>query len=81
MNKKWSEMTPAEKKKLIFLCIYAAIALVFIILDLSGVWKNEVGQYMLCVYFVIEGVVTWKKSKKMAILDIVLGIVLLLGTF
>lgn len=81
MNKKWSEMSPAEKKKLIVLCICAAIALVFIVLDLSGTWKNEVGQYMLSAYFVIEGAVTWKKSKKMAILDIVLGIVLLAGTF
>ena len=81
MNKKWSEMTPAEKKKFIALCACAAIALVFIVLDLTGVWQNKIGSYLISVCFLIEGVTTWKKNTKMAILDIVLGIVLLLGTF
>ena len=80
MNKKWSEMTPAEKKKFIALCIFAAIALVFIVLDLTGVWKNKIGSYFISVFFVIEGVLTFKNNKKMAILDIVLAVVWLLGT-
>ena len=80
MNKKWSEMTPAEKKKFIAICIFAAIALVFIVLDLTGVWKNKIGTYMISALFLIEGVLNWKDNTKMAILDIVLAIVWLLGT-
>ena len=80
MNKKWSEMTPAEKKKFVVLCVVAAIALVFVFLDLTGVWQNKIGTYMISAFFLIEGVVTFKNNKKMAILDIVLAIVWLLGT-
>ena len=79
MNKKWSEMTPAEKKKFVGLCVCTAIALVFIILDLTGAWKNKIGSYMISVFFLIEGVLTFKTNKKIAILDIVLAIVWLLG--
>ena len=79
MNKKWSEMTPAEKKKFIALCALAAIALVFVVLDLTGVWTNKIGTYMISVFFLIEGVMTWKQNVKIAILDILLAIVWLLG--
>ena len=79
MNKKWNEMTPAEKKKFIVLCVFAAIALVFIFLDLIGVWQNKIGSYLISVFFLIEGLLTFKNNKKMAILDIILAIVWLLG--
>ena len=62
MNKKWSEMTPAEKKKFIVLCVCAAIALVFVVLDLTGVWKNKIGSYMISVFFLIEGVLNFKSN-------------------
>lgn len=80
MNKKWSEMTPAEKKLTIALYVYAAIALVFVVLDMTGVWKNEIHTIMISIFFLGEGIVTWKKNTKMAILDFVLAIVWLLGT-
>ena len=80
MNKKWSEMTPAEKKKFIALCAVAVLAFVFVVLDLTGVWKNKIGTYMISALFLIEGVLNWKNNTKMAILDIVLAIVWLLGT-
>ena len=80
MNKKWSEMTPAEKKKFIAICAVAALAFVFVVLDLTGVWKNKIGTYMISALFLIEGVLNWKDNTKMAILDIVLAIVWLLGT-
>lgn len=79
MHKKWSEMTPAEKKQFIVLCAVAAIALVFVVLDLTGVWKNKVGTYLISALFLIEGLLTWKENTKMAILDIILAIVWLLG--
>ena len=65
MNKKWSEMTPAEKKKFIVLCVFAAIALVFIFLDLTGAWKNKIGTYMISVFFLIEGVLTEEEKARM----------------
>ena len=80
MNKKWSEMTPAEKKKFIAICAVSALALVFVVLDLTGVWKNKIGTYTISALFLIEGVLNWKNNIKMAILDIVLAIVWLLGT-
>lgn len=80
MNKKWSEMTPAEKKKFVALCILAAFALVFVVLDLTGLWQNKIGSYLISVFFLFEGVMNFKNNKKMAILDIVLAIVWLLGT-
>ena len=81
MDKKWNEMTQNEKKKFIAVCIYAAISLVFVVLDFTGVWKNVVYQYMLAAYFLFEGVMNLKKSPKMAALDIVLAVVWLLGAF
>ena len=81
MNKKWNEMTSTEKKMVIAACIYVVIALVFAVLDVTGVWKNDVCTYMMCLFFLVEGVLTWKTNSKMAILSIVLSIVFLLGTF
>ena len=79
MNKKWSEMTPAEKKRFVALCVIAAIALVFIVLDLIGAWQNKIGTYMISVFFLIEGVLNFKNNKKIAILDLALAVVWLLG--
>ena len=81
MNKKWNEMTPAEKIKLIAICIYVVIALVFVVLDLAGVWKNDVCAYMLAAFFLVEGVVSWKKNRNVAITELILSVVMVLGTF
>ena len=77
MKKEWSKMTPTEKKLMVLLCIYVAIALVFVALDLSGMWKNKVYKYMTVVFCLGEGVVEWKKNRKMALLDLVLAVVFL----
>ena len=80
-EKKWSEMTSADKGKFFAVCIYGLIALGFCILDLTGKWKNEVCMYMLSAYFLFDGVMDWKKNRKMAISSICLAIILLVTTF
>ena len=75
MNPKWKDMTPNQKKLMIALCVYVAIAFVFAIIDLCGVWTNNIFTYMLSAYFLVEGVVTWKKNRLLAILHLVLGII------
>lgn len=77
MKKEWSKMTTTEKKLMVLLCIYVAIALVFVALDLSGMWKNKVYKYMTVVFCLGEGVAEWKKNRKMALLDLVLAVVFL----
>lgn len=79
MKKEWSQMTPAEKRKLLLLCIYVAIALVFAVLDLSGTWKNEMFRYMLAVYCLVEGVIEWKKNWKMSLVDFAIAVFCLLN--
>lgn len=79
MNKKWSEMTPTEKKLMIALWIYVGIALVFIALDLGGVWKNQVHIYMLSAFMLGDGIVTWKKNRVLSIVYLVFSVIWLVS--
>lgn len=79
MNKKWSEMTPIEKKLMIVLWIYVAIALVFLALDLGGVWKNPVYIYMLSAFMLGDGIVTWKKNRVLSIVYLVFSVIWLVS--
>ena len=81
MKNKWNEMTTAQKVLTVAFCIYVVAAIVFAVLDLNGTWKNEICTYMISAYCVVEGIMTWKKNRKMAILSFVLAIVLMVGTF
>lgn len=81
MKKNWSELSSAEKKLFVLLCIYVVIGLVFVALDLSGVWKNEISRYMLAIFCLVEGVVEWKKNWKMSLVNFALAILFLLNAF
>lgn len=81
MKKEWSKMTSAEKKWFVLSCIYIAIWTVFVVLDLSGMWKSEIPRYMLAAFCLVEGVVEWKKSWKMALLSFVIAILALLNAY
>lgn len=78
MKKKWSQMTPTEKKLMVLLWIYIIIALVFAVLDLSGTWKNVIPWYMIAAFCAVEGVVEWKKNWKMSLLNFAIAVVFLI---
>ena len=81
MKMEWKKMTAAEKRWTVLVWIYVAIALVFSTLDLSGMWKNEIFKYMIAVFFLVEGVVEWKKNWKISLLNFVIAVIFLFEAF
>ena len=78
MNKKWNEMTKAEKNHAIIGLIIGIISLIFVVLDACNVW--EYAHLGWCVsfglYLGIEAKMNWNKNRKMAIVELVTGLLL-----
>ena len=81
MKFNWKEMNPSQKRETIVLFVLTAIALVFAILDLSGKWPNNLCYITLAVLSVFEGVFSWNKNRKMAILEFVAAAFFAANTF
>ena len=77
MKNKWNELTKAQKVRLVLVCIYTAIALVFCVLDLTGTWKNNFCLFMIAGYCLVDGITGWKKNRNMAIADFALCVIML----
>lgn len=71
MKFKWNEMSPAQKKETIITVGLAIIGLIFILLDLTGVYPNKLHYPVLCVMSLYEGVASWNKNRKIAITEFV----------
>lgn len=78
MKAKWNEMTRAEKSLYVFNIIFCTIAAVFAVLDISIDWKYAHFGWSLffALFLFCEARMNWNKSRKVAILDLVLGILL-----
>ena len=81
MNMKWNEMSASEKTEVIVSIVLCAIALVFIVLDSTGTWKNNCHLLVLSVLSVYECCTSWNKNRKMAILELVAAVFLAVTAF
>lgn len=71
MKFSWNEMSPAQKKETIVLLVLAMIGFVLVILDLTGIWSNNLLYPVLTVLSLFEGVTSWNKNRKAAIMEFV----------
>ena len=81
MKMKWNEMSASEKTEVIVSIVLCAIALVFIVLDAAGTWKNNCHLLVLSVLSVYECCTSWNKNRKMAILELVAAVFLAVTAF
>ena len=78
MSKKWNELTQQEKTYYIITLVFAVVGLGFVALDAFTDWKYA----HLCwaitfgLYLATEAKRNWNANRKLAILDLVLAIVL-----
>ena len=77
MKFNWNEMSPAQKRESIIVLVLAMIGMVFAILDLSGKWPNNLTYLAISVLSLFEGITAWNKNRKLAVTDLVVGIVLI----
>ena len=81
MKKKWNEMSASQKKELVVTYALGVLALLFIALDASGVWKNNGHYLVLSVLSVYECCMSWNRNRKMAILELVAAAFLAVSAF
>ena len=81
MKSNWNEMDASQKREAIVLTVLPAIALIFIILDMTGKWTNNIHYLMLAILSVYEGITGWNKNRKMAILELVAALFLAANAF
>ena len=71
----------SKQEKIIFFvyCIVALIGIVFAVVDYCGWWEHADLFWMLTValVLVVECAQNWKKNRKLAILEIIGGIIML----
>ena len=80
-NMKWNEMSAAQKTEVIVTLVMGVITLAFIVLDVTGVWKNNLHYIALSVLSVYECIMSWNKNRKMAILELVAAVFLAASAF
>ena len=80
-NMKWNEMSADQKTEVIVTLVMGVIPLAFIVLDVTGVWKNNLHYIALSVLSVYECIMSWNKNRKMAILELVAAVFLAASAF
>ena len=81
MKEKWSEMSKQKKIEAITIIALGLVAAVYAVLDWTGKWPNNTSLLALAVMSAYEAVVGWKENRKMAILEVVVAVIFLLGYF
>ena len=81
MKFNWNEMSPAQKKEAIVLTVLALIGFVFVILDLTGTWANNFHYLVLAVMSLFEGITSWNKNRKLAIMEFVCAVFFAISMF
>ena len=78
MSKKWNELTKQEKTYYIIGLVFAVAGLAFIVLDVVTEWKYAHLGWAITfgLYLATEAKRNWNANRKLAILDLVLAIVL-----
>lgn len=81
MKSDWNKMDASQKKEAIVLTVMPAIALIFIVLDRTEMWKNNIAYLVLAILSVYEGITGWNKNRKMAILELISALFLAANAF
>lgn len=81
MKFNWNEMNASQKQEAIVLTVMPAIALIFIVLDMTGIWVNHISYLILAILSLYEGITGWNKNRKMAILELVAAFFLAANAF
>lgn len=81
MKFNWSEMSSSQKSEAIVLTVLPAIALIFIALDMTGKWANNLHYLVLGVLSLYEGITGWNKNRKFAIMELVASVFLAANAF
>lgn len=81
MKSDWNKMDASQKKEAIVLTVMPAIALIFIVLDRTETWKNNIAYLVLAILSVYEGITGWNKNRKMAILELIAALFLAANAF
>ena len=81
MKSSWKEMSPSQKREALVSLVLAAIAMIFVILDMSGKWANNIHYLVLSALSLYEGIVSWNRNRKMAILEFVVAAIFVANAF
>ena len=81
MKLDWNEMDASLKKEAILLTVMAAIALIFIVLDRTGTWANNIAYLVFGILSLYEGITGWNKNRKWAILELVAAVFMAVNAF
>ena len=81
MKLDWNEMDASQKKEAIVLTVMAAIALIFIALDRTGIWTNNIAYLVFGILSLYEGITGWNKNRKWAILELVAAVFMAVNAF
>ena len=81
MKLDWNEMDASQKKEAIVLTVMAAIALIFIALDRTGTWTNNIAYLVFGILSLYEGITGWNKNRKWAILELVAAVFMAVNAF
>ena len=81
MKSSWNKMSSAQKKETIVLTVLVLIGMIFAILDLSGKWPNNFYCLFLSVMSLFEGIISWKKNRKLAIAEFICAVLFALNLF
>lgn len=81
MKFNWNEMDASQKKEAIVLTVLSAIALIFIVLDMTGTWANNIAYLVLGILSLYEGITGWNKNRKWAILELIAAVFMAVNAF
>ena len=81
MKYNWNEMDASQKKEAIVLTVMPMIALIFIILDITGMWVNNIAYLVLSILALYEGITGWNKNRKFAILELIAAVFMVANAF
>ena len=77
----WNGMDASQKKETIVLIVMSVISLIFIILDVTGAWANNISFLALSILSLYEGIMGWNRNRKWAILELIAAVFLTANIF
>ena len=80
-NMRWDEGSADQEAEVMGTLVMGVITLAFIVLGVTGVWKNNLHYIALSVLSVYECIMSWNKNRKMAILELVAAVFLAASAF
>lgn len=80
MNKKWKDLTTAERVASVFTYTVGAAALIMFFIEICTGWNGIVGSVatmLMGATFLGESYLMWKDNRTTAIINVVIGIVVI----